>query len=55
MANPTHDFAAGQNARAANNEPPITGAPRWAKVFGPVALAVIVAFIVLKFTVFGGM
>lgn len=55
MANPARDPAAGQHLGAAGDEPPITGAPRWAKVFGTVAFVVIVAFIVLKFTVFGGM
>lgn len=55
MATPDRDPAVGQDAAAANNEPPITGAPRWAKVFGTVTLVVIVAFIVLKFTLFGGM
>lgn len=55
MANPACDPAGGQNAGAAGGEPPITGAPRWAKVFGTAAFVVIVAFIVLRFTVFGGM
>jgi hypothetical protein len=32
-----------------------TGPPRWVKVFGIIAVVVVVLFVILRFTVFGGM
>jgi hypothetical protein len=32
-----------------------TGPPRWVKVFGTIAVVVVVLFVILRFTVFGGM